>query len=122
MPSRDRECRCRPCSNPRGICESAPGWCRVRDRRTCRENCFRRCCVAAGSNSSLACLPDRPVSPASRSGACDAEWAPCCRRISNRPATACIDSKSFRSEEHTSELQSHHDLVCRLLLEKKKKK
>ena len=27
---------------------------------------------------------------------------------------------AFRSEEHTSELQSHHDLVCRLLLEKKK--
>src|SRR6266540_7181833 len=26
-----------------------------------------------------------------------------------------------RSEEHTSELQSHHDIVCRLLLEKKKK-
>src|SRR5690242_21359805 len=28
----------------------------------------------------------------------------------------------FRSEEHTSELQSHVNLVCRLLLEKKKKK
>src|SRR5699024_11706433 len=28
----------------------------------------------------------------------------------------------FRSEEHTSELQSRFDLVCRLLLEKKKKK
>ena len=27
-----------------------------------------------------------------------------------------------RSEEHTSELQSHHDIVCRLLLEKKQKK
>src|SRR5437773_1255334 len=27
--------------------------------------------------------------------------------------------KQERSEEHTSELQSHHDLVCRLLLEKK---
>src|SRR5260221_10563212 len=27
----------------------------------------------------------------------------------------------MRSEEHTSELQSHSDLVCRLLLEKKKK-
>src|SRR5438034_3707281 len=26
----------------------------------------------------------------------------------------------YRSEEHTSELQSHSDLVCRLLLEKKK--
>src|SRR5437773_12354060 len=30
------------------------------------------------------------------------------------------DIASGRSEEHTSELQSHHDLVCRLLLEKKK--
>src|SRR5438034_2997384 len=32
-----------------------------------------------------------------------------------------IDTDS-RSEEHTSELQSHSDLVCRLLLEKKKQK
>src|SRR5437667_773981 len=32
-----------------------------------------------------------------------------------------LDGFTFeRSEEHTSELQSHHDLVCRLLLEKKK--
>src|SRR5438874_8818691 len=30
--------------------------------------------------------------------------------------------KPSRSEEHTSELQSRRDLVCRLLLEKKKKK
>ena len=30
--------------------------------------------------------------------------------------------KGVRSEEHTSELQSHSDLVCRLLLEKKKEK
>src|SRR5437588_8815780 len=30
--------------------------------------------------------------------------------------------RTSRSEEHTSELQSHSDLVCRLLLEKKKKK
>src|SRR5437588_3637646 len=29
------------------------------------------------------------------------------------------DMKDERSEEHTSELQSHSDLVCRLLLEKK---
>src|SRR5437773_9586797 len=35
-------------------------------------------------------------------------------RVSTDPATS-------RSEEHTSELQSHHDLVCRLLLEKKNK-
>src|SRR5437773_3006869 len=30
-----------------------------------------------------------------------------------------IKRADYRSEEHTSELQSHHDLVCRLLLEKK---
>src|SRR5437773_6593657 len=33
-----------------------------------------------------------------------------------------LGPETERSEEHTSELQSHHDLVCRLLLEKKKKK
>src|SRR5260221_10056572 len=31
-----------------------------------------------------------------------------------------IGLSAYRSEEHTSELQSHSDLVCRLLLEKKK--
>src|SRR5437773_7373932 len=30
-----------------------------------------------------------------------------------------VSRELTRSEEHTSELQSHHDLVCRLLLEKK---
>ena len=34
---------------------------------------------------------------------------------------AKVERTRPRSEEHTSELQSHHDLVCRLLLEKKKK-
>src|SRR5438034_1779528 len=38
-----------------------------------------------------------------------------CPRLSSR------SSIKRRSEEHTSELQSHSDLVCRLLLEKKKK-
>src|SRR5437588_5479667 len=39
-------------------------------------------------------------------------------------ARTCGDASAAatRSEEHTSELQSHSDLVCRLLLEKKKKK
>src|SRR5438094_4988311 len=48
-----------------------------------------------------------------------AETAPHrCRR-------ACVDGGRLpagRSEEHTSELQSPYDLVCRLLLEKKNKK
>src|SRR2546421_3917989 len=33
-----------------------------------------------------------------------------------------LRERGHRSEEHTSELQSRSDLVCRLLLEKKKKK
>ena len=36
------------------------------------------------------------------------------------PKVGGITAPMSRSEEHTSELQSHHDLVCRLLLEKKK--
>src|SRR5437773_9162744 len=36
------------------------------------------------------------------------------------PVRAGVYQPGARSEEHTSELQSHHDLVCRLLLEKKK--
>src|SRR5215211_8991389 len=36
------------------------------------------------------------------------------------PPDACYLNLVARSEEHTSELQSHSDLVCRLLLEKKK--
>src|SRR5260221_8965196 len=54
-------------------------------------------------------------------------------RFPNRPCsgntTSCaiftallpVVARHDRSEEHTSELQSHSDLVCRLLLEKKKK-
>src|SRR2546430_17371771 len=55
---------------------------------------------------------------------------PICRTIvslsgaSSRIAACCSRNAlvSGRSEEHTSELQSQSNLVCRLLLEKKKKK
>src|SRR6266571_9197707 len=47
-----------------------------------------------------------PISPRSRCGP--------------STATPCSGGTSARSEEHTSELQSHVNLVCRLLLEKKK--
>src|SRR5438034_7822460 len=49
-----------------------------------------------------------------RSVRCAPPRLPC--RSSHRASPA-----PARSEEHTSELQSHSDLVCRLLLEKKKK-
>src|SRR5687768_18206547 len=52
------------------------------------------------------CAPPAAASWASRRRTCSA---------------TCARSKRFRSEEHTSELQSRLHLVCRLLLEKKKK-
>ena len=38
----------------------------------------------------------------------------------DKPLKTIVYSTAERSEEHTSELQSHSELVCRLLLEKKK--
>src|SRR2546430_11182494 len=49
------------------------------------------------------------------------------RRLAGRTPAPCLGAHGStphtrRSEEHTSELQSQSNLVCRLLLEKKKKK
>src|SRR5436190_2598114 len=54
--------------------------------------------------------------PAPREGGDRARLA--ARKRHRRPD---CQPRAIRSEEHTSELQSHSDLVCRLLLEKKKK-
>src|SRR5579885_3710470 len=77
-----------------------------------------------------ACAPERrlpveaPIMPAARwaaalsgQGWCCFRWAPAawCWRTPASPALIAA-----RSEEHTSELQSRFDIVCRLLLEKKK--
>src|SRR6516162_10216189 len=43
------------------------------------------------------------------------------RQVST-PSTLLVPARSKRSEEHTSELQSPCNLVCRLLLDKKKKR
>src|SRR3712207_9056270 len=55
------------------------------------------------------------ASPAGRASGCGADWASVSRWTGGWPAA------TRRSEEHTSELQSRQYLVCRLLLEKKKK-
>src|SRR5438132_2605845 len=77
-------------SRPVLICPST--WTAIRPRKRLRTNV---CCVSARPSSQgvPACLID------------DQGEAPV---------------PPSRSEEHTSELQSHSDLVCRLLLEKKK--
>src|SRR5688500_20093687 len=64
-----------------------------------------------------------PISASRRrtsgTGSCAWPWHPCscCGRTGVRE---CRRRGSARSEEHTSELQSPCNLVCRLLLEKKK--
>src|SRR5260370_27103127 len=51
-----------------------------------------------------------------------AEYASLCFHRATSAMCNSGDSPVERSEEHTSELQSHLNLVCRLLLEKKKNK
>src|SRR5438876_3212669 len=58
----------------------------------------------------------RSVTTRWRRGPCVVWWLPAPRSRADRDTTP-----SARSEEHTSELQSPVHLVCRLLLEKKKK-
>src|SRR2546430_7209266 len=49
-------------------------------------------------------------------------WCAIMSLLFTRRVPACQPYFRVRSEEHTSELQSQSNLVCRLLLEKKKKK
>src|SRR5436190_17552072 len=62
------------------------------------------------------CAPSGPYSRRAGARGGRSAWA---RRAHGDPGIAT--SPCTRSEEHTSELQSHSDLVCRLLLEKKKR-
>src|SRR5690606_41703151 len=82
---------------------------------------------SAASSSPTCRSSSRRWSPASRSGrsSTPASTRPP-RRSSARASTTSASPprglRAWRSEEHTSELQSRENLVCRLLLEKKKKK
>src|SRR2546421_9498721 len=67
---------------------------------------FRSCCFPSGVGH----IPERDP--------CAGEMA---HRLHSRK-TVRRGLEGHRSEEHTSELQSRSDLVCRLLLEKKKKR
>src|SRR5690606_41780540 len=52
----------------------------------------------------------------------DERWAWDRKNSGNSTGRVCSMTWARRSEEHTSELQSRENLVCRLLLEKKKKR
>src|SRR5260370_37185016 len=57
------------------------------------------------------------VSSTNRDTGGDFAWGSAASHAKSPPVSLLVE----RSEEHTSELQSHLNLVCRLLLEKKKK-
>src|SRR5690242_21384466 len=66
-------------------------------------------------------LNEGGVAPAAKRGGADGDGAG--QRADERDLRRTQGRQiGLRSEEHTSELQSHVNLVCRLLLEKKKKK
>src|SRR5690606_39936413 len=71
-----------------------------------RISAMRRSCSSAASSPSVS---SSPVSISSLSSSATA-------------AVKAASKRGKRSEEHTSELQSRENLVCRLLLEKKNKK
>src|SRR5207237_7788850 len=75
--------------------------------------------TGASRSASSSWITRRSRSASPRSPRSHARWAGPSRRKGQPFRFA---GGGARSEEHTSELQSHLNLVCRLLLEKKKKK
>src|SRR5690242_21364461 len=80
----------------------------------------------AGNHSAVAFMPAgladpsaNPRRPRSHANACQLP-ASACAMFTTDQEIAKMANPILRSEEHTSELQSHVNLVCRLLLEKKK--
>src|SRR6266496_2369942 len=94
--------RCAACASPAGLADVIPlyGWMRL--RRRCPE-----CRQAFGTWYLAAALLT--------AAAVVAMWL----RFGASPELPAFCYLAVRSEEHTSELQSRRDLVCRLLLEKK---
>src|SRR5207302_10747408 len=71
-----------------------------------------------GQPKDRSCRPLRLEHGTTRRRRCERDMS----RYQDSTSLAVPTSCSQRSEEHTSELQSRENLVCRLLLEKKKKK
>src|SRR2546430_10812349 len=79
--------------------------------------------MVCANTSSSARIPCRVVNPGARSPLICAARYSLNRVVNSGPLTSLIRTSvdsGTRSEEHTSELQSQSNLVCRLLLEKKK--
>src|SRR5437868_8062325 len=68
--------------------------------------------LARNATISVGCACRHGIGPLAATG---------CSSVARIARSAIQERRASRSEEHTSELQSRFDLVCRLLLEKKKK-
>src|SRR5690606_42136338 len=66
--------------------------------------------------------PSRCTSRTTSTSPCPSPSAPLSCASSRSARRTWLSTPALRSEEHTSELQSRENLVCRLLLEKKKNK
>src|SRR5437867_9514752 len=75
--------------------------------------------VKAGEQKAQALVIPDPVSLSNAFSQIAANVAPAVVNINTEAAPENTTVRRGRSEEHTSELQSPYDLVCRLLLEKK---
>src|SRR5690606_41447707 len=82
----------------------------------------RSVCSSAARPATTCCSPSatRPLRIRTRSPAPPPPSSPTASRTSTTSTARPSPSTPPRSEEHTSELQSRENLVCRLLLEKKK--
>src|SRR6266478_8981253 len=103
--------------------------CCLRPRRTSSAASWRTCQSASTASFSDRTRWSDESSSRAEKRLPTGESIPACRRLGcpgrgSRPRSIFCPANpsSSRSEEHTSELQSQSNLVCRLLLEKKKKK
>src|SRR2546421_3925996 len=92
---------------------------RPASRRTSRERCCPETVAAIRSSPSCPVAPYTSAEPKRSTADPKLPTTRYFSPASSEPTRST--SIAHRSEEHTSELQSRSDLVCRLLLEKKKK-
>src|SRR2546426_10560941 len=111
-----------PCSAPRRSSVSGrPHWL-LNDEAGLSTS--QRVASTAAVSSLAVVLPMEPVMATTGTEnleRCQAASRPRARVVSSTRTSGTLAGGSSRSEEHTSELQSPCNLVCRLLLEKKKK-
>src|SRR5436190_23338479 len=107
-------------SNPGSSGSHAEAWARRDTVLKDSDGAERRGAACCDPTSRSARHSPRGTIVGAVSGYVGASWAarsgPSCAATSPSSSSSPV----VRSEEHTSELQSHSDLVCRLLLEKKK--